>query len=509
MKDVKLVPIPKGSITYKSGNAEYMYAVISHSYNKEKGYSENKRKCIGKKVDENTMIPNKFYFMYFGSEVETETEAIPDVSDVLKIGASCMTDRMMEKAGLFDSLSEIFPDEAGRIADQVRYNIISSGTPAMSYESFSFEHPTVSEQPEEGRRTALHPVLRDRLFDKLSQSKGNRGSGATAVLMESPRGDLPGRWSVFAEVFSEQDGNPLFYQYADAAPDASYVIHKVKEACGQYGFTDVTFASDREHFSYETEKLVQAEGCSYVLKVCTQEVFGDAKGNTRLANFFSSGTTKKMTSANGETIFAHSCFSEAAQKKGVQDFNAFLDFESEQIPVQIDVHSAAPYQSEFLRAEYGTDGVLRQVRRNQKEIDAACAQFGHYVLISSGEMSKEEALQAYQVWDICKDGFRKPVNSNEEAFIRFLSDAVRRQLFERIENLYPDYTGSSQQMIAEAISETERIFVTRSREDQYVRQYALTKQQKKIMRACGVTDEELRQYSKTVNRKYGKEYLRR
>ena len=75
---------PKTTKIQKKNGIGYVYQVIGKSYKKDKKYTVENRKLIGKMIDEEWMIPNEYFEQYYPDVcVEQET---PDFSDTLRIG---------------------------------------------------------------------------------------------------------------------------------------------------------------------------------------------------------------------------------------------------------------------------------------------------------------------------------------------------------------------------------------------------------------------------------------
>ena len=84
LKNVKVMRPSTTKIQKRNGVA-YVYQVTGKHYKKDKKYTVENRKLIGKMVDEQWMIPNEYFSQYY-PDVCIEQD-MPEFSDTLKIGA--------------------------------------------------------------------------------------------------------------------------------------------------------------------------------------------------------------------------------------------------------------------------------------------------------------------------------------------------------------------------------------------------------------------------------------
>ena len=81
LKNVKVLR-PKTTKIQKRNGIGYVYQVIGKSYKRDKKYTVENRKLIGKMIDEEWMVPNEYFEQYYPDVcVEQET---PEFSDTLK-----------------------------------------------------------------------------------------------------------------------------------------------------------------------------------------------------------------------------------------------------------------------------------------------------------------------------------------------------------------------------------------------------------------------------------------
>ena len=133
--------IPKQAVLYRQGKYTYVYYVTERSYNKEKQYSESRRVCIGRLLEDGRMRPNENYYAYHSCFDHEAAEVF--TSDVYKIGVSLLIDQMIDSMpGIQDLFSleerQCLKDMAGYAAVQNRY---------ADYRDYAFEHFTITKEP--------------------------------------------------------------------------------------------------------------------------------------------------------------------------------------------------------------------------------------------------------------------------------------------------------------------------------------------------------------------------
>ena len=130
-KDVKVkIPssrikaVPKGK-----GGPVYIYYVDRYYYDKEKKYSSDKRKIIGKKIDDEYMIPNDNFLKYFPERAGELISDAPDIfSDTLHVGVMSIIDKILTDTGAGTLLDNTFEDKSSLIRDIISYMIVEESS---------------------------------------------------------------------------------------------------------------------------------------------------------------------------------------------------------------------------------------------------------------------------------------------------------------------------------------------------------------------------------------------
>ncbi|RGJ62336.1 hypothetical protein DXD51_12695, partial [Eubacterium sp. TM05-53] len=140
LKNVKVLR-PKTTKIQKRNGIGYVYQVIGKSYKKDKKYTVENRKLIGKMIDEEWMVPNEYFEQYYPDVcVEQET---PEFSDTLRIGCFLIVQKLFRDLQIEDVLLSIFGDLGLFIEDIVSYMITNESCTFQYYSNFMRNHPVM------------------------------------------------------------------------------------------------------------------------------------------------------------------------------------------------------------------------------------------------------------------------------------------------------------------------------------------------------------------------------
>ena len=142
LKNVK-VQRPKATKIQKRNGVSYVYQVVGKTYKKDKKYTVDQRKLIGKMIDDEWMVPNEYFSQYY-PDVSIEQDA-PSFSDTLKIGGFLVVQKLIRDLGLEEIITSIFDDYALFIEDIVSYMIINESCTFQYYSNFMRNHPVLKE----------------------------------------------------------------------------------------------------------------------------------------------------------------------------------------------------------------------------------------------------------------------------------------------------------------------------------------------------------------------------
>ncbi|MEE3487580.1 MAG: hypothetical protein VZT48_05705 [Bulleidia sp.] len=159
-------------------------------------------------------------------------------------------------------------------------------------------------------------------------------------------------------------------------------------------------------------------------------------------------------------------------------------------------------------------GYLSGHTKNEKNIRAMLDEAGFFVIITSEKMSAERALDIYKNKDASEKlfrmlkselGFDKAAVYTDEAVktkthLVFLAAIVRTKLYQALKPVIDESNDRKNYTVNAAIHAIENIEITRNSHGKYMHDYALTKRQKKVLGAVGLTEKDVRKTCMKVNK---------
>ncbi len=138
---------------------------------------------------------------------------------------------------------------------------------------------------------------------------------------------------------------------------------------------------------------------------------------------------------------------------------------------------------------------------------------GFFVIISSEKLKAQKVLEVYRGRDNIEKMFRSlksgidfekmrvhtDASVKSKVFITFLAMIIRNEIFQKAEELRK--ISRKEYTVPAIINELENVEVTRSGSKKYKRMYALTKKQKKMLSAFGLSEKDIDQMAASLNQK--------
>ena len=119
LKNVKVLRLKTTKIQKRNGIG-YVYQVIGKSYKKDKKYTVENRKLIGKMIDEEWMVPNEYFEQYYPDVCVVEEHR---AFYTLRIGCFLVVQKLFRDLQIEDVLLSIFGDLGLFIEDICFYMI--------------------------------------------------------------------------------------------------------------------------------------------------------------------------------------------------------------------------------------------------------------------------------------------------------------------------------------------------------------------------------------------------
>ncbi len=149
MKINSQIPYPKGNtkVTIKKlKSGIYVYYETGRTYNNVTKHTTPIRKCIGKKVDENSdfIVPNSNYYELFPlANLDEKLEKENIRSSALAIGAFIAIKKISQNLELDTCMSSAITNdiERGLFFDFLAYEIICKTNVAQHFHAYAYKHP--------------------------------------------------------------------------------------------------------------------------------------------------------------------------------------------------------------------------------------------------------------------------------------------------------------------------------------------------------------------------------
>lgn len=548
-KDLK-IKRPEGTKSYKRNGSVYVYHVYESVYVPEKKYNLDKKKCIGKMIDDTYMNPNDNYFEFYDKQVENLEEPSP-VCDTLKIGSYILIDHVLKTLQLDQILSSVHGDCASLIMDLVEYVIVTENSVMQHYPYFGFDHGIFSSQIYDDSTISLlfnqgisnfdievfqnaWNVLNnteDEIY--ISYDSTNMNTLAAGVEMaefgkakdndEKPQVNL-------SYAIKHEDGTPLFHElYPGSIIDISqcqYMVDRAKE----YGYKKIGFLLDRGYPSVENIKYFDRHGYGFLMMMkvnqkYVKEVVESVKMNLRMdvSTFISNHkvfgkTVKGKLYASDEKERYYHVYYDSVRAE--QEKMSIL-FEHEKIKKELDrkVEKKLSRKEELrkfekgFRLKYDDNGYLLGYREREGYVQKQCDEAGYFVLVSSKEMDAAEALEIYRNRDSIEKQFRalktemgyktyrvhSQTSLEAKTYVMFVASIVRNYIYQRIKEI--NIKDKKNYTVPSAIRELEKVTITKSASGEYIKRYGLTKKQKEIYKQFGIEEKDVNQMAQGYSKK--------
>lgn len=540
---------PKSTKIQRKGKAHYVYQVVGQTYKPDKKYTVDKRVCIGKMIDEVYMIPNDKFQDYYPDLIISEVEP-PALSDTLKVGMFTSVHSISQKLGITDLLASIFDDDHQLIIDLVSYMIVHESCTFQYYPQFMRNHPSLL-----GPRSdsTISSFLKNGISDeniKLFLSSWNvmhTDLDCVYVGYDSTNFNCAARGLELADyghpkvdeglpqinmsyMVNQEDSTPLYYELYDGSIiDNSQFSHMVEQA-ELYGYKNIGFLLDRGYCSKKNIDYMDRNGYQFILmmkesqQICREaiaEVALQLKGleGYYIAEHGLSGTTieKKLHADDKKTRYFHVYYDDVKAAEAKKVYLVHINKQEEEIQKKLEKkisrrEDMGRYEKCF-DLKYDDNGYLRTYRRRTKVIEEELKYKGFFVIISSEKLTAQKVLEVYRGRDNIEKMFRSlksgidfekmrvhtDASVKSKVFITFLAMIIRNEIFQKAEELRK--ISRKEYTVPAIINELENVEVTRSGSKKYKRMYALTKKQKKMLSAFGLSEKDIDQMAASLNQK--------
>lgn len=546
------IKIPEGARLQKKDNQTYVYYKGEYRYNKDKRQSTEKRVCVGKSLGNGYMIPNENFSKYFEG---LELNLLPpsDKSDTLKIGSIVLFKKLMKDLSL-DEVVNIHgrEDRVNLIKDLVFYLLIDNRSAFQYFDDFAYDHNIVGRDYSDSYISEfLNGFTNDEIdgfleawnklysnnekvyinYDSTNMNTSAKGINLAEYGHSKKESDNPQVNVSFVSL--EKDATPLIYELYPGSIVDNTKLKDLADRVRHYGYKNIGFILDRGYYSKSNIDYLDKNNYSFIMMVKGKSAYINALGDKKKDifnndikhfiedhNVFGGTLHAKMFEKDNTKRYVHLYYDElkAAQEKIIISSKIKeLQKEVESIINGDDVSRKhiskltrfKNYFSFTYIDEYATSYKLQSSKVNKELLDA-----GYFCLISKDELSAKDALDIYRGRDSIEKLFEalkssldfdslRVHNDNRlkaRIHISFIAMIIQSELLKKSRNLKLKEKDRKSYTVPSIIKELEKIECTKYK-DEYSRKYRLTSKQKKILEACGVSDKDIDNEVKLINKK--------
>ena len=541
------LPDAPGKLVYeKHGDTTYVKYEYDRIYDPDKKFTYPKRATIGKHSKDNPDMfrPNQNYLTFFPNAELPISNCRNNRSSCLRAGTFIVMRKIIKDYKLEETLGMYFNErDLGLFLDLAVYSIITEDNAGQYYPDYAYNHPLFTQNMKIYSDSTVSAFLQSVTYEQnagflnewnssrnhrekiyISYDSTNKNSQAGDVeIVEygKPKVDIGFPVFNYAVGYDVNSREPLFYEkYPGSIVDISQLKLMLNKAQG-YGYKNVGFILDRGYFAKQNIDHMDKCGYSFVIMVkgmadLVSELILSNKGsfeNKRSCDMDGFGvygkTVKGMLyeSDHKERYFHiyHSIAKEASERIRFEDkLKAMKTYMQTH---QNEEFTFGPMYKKYFYLHYDKENkIFLLPEENTQVTERELNLCGYFVIITSDNMTAKEALHIYKSRDMSEKAFRGDktylgdkslrVHSTESTsakiFIEFVAMIIRNKMYtclvdemKRL-NKKPNYM-----TVPAAIKELEKIELTRQADNVYRLDHAVTKTQKNILNAFGLTEKNI------------------
>ena len=540
---VQIPDVPGKLIRRKAHKAEYILYEYDRTYDKKTQKTNPKRKIVGKTCDGDPtrMYPNDHYFEFFGDDTVIPVREEAKHSACIKAGTYIVLSSIVNELKLNDLLMPYFGDKTGLTLDLVLYSIVTEDNAAQHYPDYAFDHPLLtdnmyiySDSTISNLLGSITPEMRlgflkdwNSQRDKTqkiyisydSTNKNYQGKNVGSAEFGKAKDDDSKPIINLSIAYNQTLQTPLVYEtYCGSINDVSqfrYFLTKMQK----HGYIAFGLILDRGYFSEDNIKAADEAGVALVIMVKgKEELVGtliDEVRNTfegrienKMGGYNTYGITveRKVFEGDKSPRYIHIFYNRSRAAKEEAHFNDLLkEYEDD-----LNAHIGSKYTPSKNVMKYyilkrDKSGVLVSWERNIEAINRRLSRCGYFCIITTEKMTAGEAFTLYKGRDCSEKIFSsdksfiggnaiRTMNDNTvqgKFFIEFLALIIRNRMHNLIkEMIYRKGKKLNYYNVPSAIAELEKIELVRAADGEYVLDHAVTKVQRELLAAFGISEEE-------------------
>lgn len=541
---VKIPEAPGKLIRRKEHTAMYVLYEYERTYDKSTQKTNPKRKIIGKvyEDDASLMYPNEKYFEYFkADEVIIPTREEAEHSACIKAGSYIVLRNIILELKLDEYLKPIFEGKTGLLLDLALYSIVTEDNAAQHYPDYAFNHPLLtdgmyiySDSTISDFIGNITPEMRFGFINAWNASMDKKQK--IYISYDSTNKNFQGRNNNWAEyghakdddskpiinltfAFNQTTQTPLDYEsYCGSINDLSQFEYFVKKIM-KHGYASFGLILDRGYFDEYNVKTAEDNGASVVIMgKGMKEFFGslvdsvkgkfEGKYCNKMGGYNTYGTTIecKVFDSDTKNRYVHVYYNRnKAAKEESAFYNLLKEYEDD-----LNKHIGSKYIPSKNVTKYffiirDRNGVLISYEKNMEAIDLRISRCGFFCIITTDDMTALEAFALYKGRDCSEKLFsadktfiggrciRVKTNQSMQGkfFIEFIALVIRNRMHNLIKELIvKNGKKLNYYNVSSAIAELEKIELVRGADGTYSLDHAITKRQRELLQAFGISEEE-------------------
>lgn len=520
----------------------YLLYEVGSEYVPGKKYNKKFRVVIGRVCDDDgsKFHPNRNYFEQYPNADQSlldQSEKEPDRSPVMKIGMYLVIKQILEQAQLTEVINSLSVENRGLLMDLVAYMITEQTNVLQHFEIYSYNHPLFTKGMKRYSDSSISKFLKEFDYSQIqffldawhvlnqsasetiylsydSTNKVCQSENIQDVDFGNAKVDVGKPIVNIAMAFNYSNKLPVYYEeYNGSIVDVAQLkamVNKLKAM----GFKNVVFILDRGYCSRENinylidndyECIVMNRGS----KATIDNIINLHKGQFENVydykidkeNIYSITDKRSFYNAKKELNY-HLYYSPAKYSIESTEFLDSIDEMKHHVKKHTNTEKEFPKSyNKYLDIMRDKDNVIAAVRPKGKAIDAEISKLGYFEILTSQDMSSEDAYNLYKRRDASEKAFRSDksfmgnnairVHSAESMktknFISFIALIVYQCIYNRLSeykaenNIKKNYYNT--QSFIKLIDE---ITVVKLGNGTYKPVSALTSKQKQLLTAIGI-----------------------
>lgn len=478
----------------------------------------------------------------------SELLSAPKRADSISIGPYSVIQSISNDDGLMDCLVSTLGEAKAKLTmDIASYLVITEGNQAQHYPAYAWDHAlftpdmriysdsTISRHLRKISHTDIMAFFKawneGRARDKKvnisydSTNKNCQAGDLDFAEFGHAKVDIGTRIINSAIGYDTDNQVPLFYEaYPGSIPDVSQLSFAIK-ITNDLGYNFIRFILDRGFFSKENIKQMDDNGFDFVLMVKGYKSIVAPMIKSKLGTFEKMLSNRIYGDLFGITIQSEFCGRQRyfhiyhSLSSCGYDAQSLLDNidSMESALTKLVGHKFTPnkgYEQFFNFNISKTKGDLLSFSRNEQAIEERLNLCGYFSIVTSEEMSAQEAHTLYKSRDgseklFCFEktflgGNSYRIHSNAalqgKMFIEFIALILRSRIYTLLKQELVRYGKSCKHLnVPAAIRELDKIRITLSPNGKYRLMYSLTKAQKQILASFGISIDSLIQVAKEAS----------